>query len=219
MKVTWIGHSAVKLEGSKTVYIDPFITGNPVAKISLADVTQADVVVITHDHADHIGDAHEICKKTGATLVSIYEIASAASERGVPSAEGMNIGGTLSAGGVSISLVPAFHTAGLGGTPTGAIVEMDGKTVYHTGDTGLTLEFQWIGEMYTPDLAFLPIGGRFTMTPRLAVKAAEWLKIPKIVPFHYSTWPIIEQNPENFKEMVGDRSEVVILKPGESLEL
>jgi L-ascorbate metabolism protein UlaG (beta-lactamase superfamily) len=219
MKVTWIGHSAVKLEGSKTIYIDPFITGNPVAQISVDDITRADVVIITHDHADHIGDGYAICKKTGATLVSIYEIATAASEDGVANAEGMNIGGTLSAGGVSVSLVPAFHTAGLGGTPTGVIIEMDGKTVYHAGDTGLTLEFQWIGEMYKPDLAFLPIGGRFTMTPRLAAKAAEWLKIPKIVPFHYNTWPIIEQSPENFKNLVGSHSDVVILKPGESLEL
>ncbi len=219
MKLTFIGHAALKIEGGKTVYVDPFITGNPVAKNTMADVTQADVVVLTHDHADHLGDSHDICKKTGAAIVATYEVATDAAEKGVERAEGMNIGGTITVDGVSISLVPAIHTAGLGGTPTGAVIEMDGKTVYHAGDTSLMMDFQWIGEMYTPDIVFLPIGGRFTMTPKLAVRAVEWLKIPKVVPIHYGTWPIIDQSPQAFKEMVGDRSEVIIMNPGESIEL
>ncbi|MCP5051860.1 MAG: metal-dependent hydrolase [bacterium] len=219
MKLTWIGHAAVKIEGSKTVYVDPFITGNPVAKITMADVNEADVVVLTHDHADHLGDTHDVCKKTGAALVSTFEVCTDAAEKGVAHVEGMNIGGTITVNGVSVSLTPAFHTAGLGGTPTGAIIEMDGKTIYHAGDTGLMMEFQWIGEMYQPDIVFLPIDGRFNMTPRLAVKAVEWLKIPKVIPVHYNTWPMIEQSPEAFKEMVGSLSEVIILNPGESFQL
>ncbi len=218
MKITWIGHSALKLQGSKTVFIDPFLSGNPVASMSLDNVRQADVVVVTHDHGDHLGDAHAICKKTGATLVSIYEIADAASQKGIK-AEAMNVGGTVTVNGVAVSLVPAIHTAGLGGTATGAVVEMDGKKVYHAGDTGLTMEMQLIGEMYRPDIGFLPIDGRFNMTPRLAAKAVELLKIPKVVPFHYDTFPLVNSSPEEFKRLVGDKSEVIIIKPGEAVEL
>lgn len=218
MKIIWIGHSALKLEGSKTVFIDPFLSGNPVASMSLDNVSQADVVVVTHDHGDHLGDAHAICKKTGATLVSIYEIAEAAAQQGIK-AEGMNVGGTVTVGGVAVSLVPAIHTAGLGGTATGTVLEMDGKKVYHAGDTGLTMEMQLIGEMYQPDIGFLPIDGRFNMTPRLAAKGVELLKIPKVVPIHYDTFPLVNSSPEEFKRLVGDKSEVIIIKPGEAVEL
>ncbi len=218
MKITWIGHSALKLQGSKTVFIDPFLSGNPVASMSVNNVSQADVVVVTHDHGDHLGDAHAICKKTGATLVSIFEIADAAAQKGLK-AEAMNVGGTITVNGVTVSLVPAFHTGGLGGTATGTVVEMDGKKVYHAGDTGLTMEMQLIGEMYRPDIGFLPIDGRFNMTPRLAAKAVELLKIPKVVPFHYNTFPLVNSSPEEFKRLVGDKSKVIILKPGETIEL
>jgi len=218
MKVTWIGHSAVKLEGSKVVYIDPFITGNPVATINLNQVTKADVVVVTHDHGDHLGDTMAICKKTGATLIAVYEIAEAGTKQKIK-AEGMNIGGTVTVNGVSVSLVPAFHTGGLGGTAVGAVIEMDGKKVYHAGDTGLTMEMQLIGEMYQPDLALLPIDGRFNMTPRLAAKAVELLKVPKAIPIHYDTFPLVHSSPEEFKKLAAGKSEIIILKPGESIEL
>ncbi|NIM15757.1 MAG: metal-dependent hydrolase [Candidatus Aminicenantes bacterium] len=218
MKITWIGHSALKLEGSKTVFIDPFLTGNPAASMSLDNVTRADVVVVTHDHGDHLGDGYAICKKTGATLVSIFEIAEAGAKQGIK-AEGMNIGGTVTVDGVAVSLVPAFHTAGLGGTATGAVVELDGKTVYHAGDTGLTMEMQLIGEMYTPDIAFLPIDGRFNMGPKMAAKAVELLNVSKVVPFHYDTFPLVHSSPEEFKKLVGDKSDVIIIKPGDFIEL
>ena len=218
MKITWIGHSALKLEGSKTVFIDPFITGNPVASLSLDKVTKADVVVVTHDHGDHLGDGYAICRKTGATLVAIYEIAEEAAKQGAK-AEGMNIGGSVNVGGVVVSLVPAFHTGGLGGTAAGAVVEMDGKKIYHAGDTGLTMEMQLIGEMYTPDIAFLPIDGRFNMGPRLAAKAVELLKVPKTVPIHYDTFPLVQSSPEEFKKLVGNKSQVIILEPGEFVEI
>ena len=218
MEITWIGHAALKIEGSKTVFIDPFLSGNPVAKTGIDQVDKADVVVVTHDHADHLGDAYAICKKTGAVLVSIFEIAEAAAAQGCK-AEMMNIGGTVAAAGVKVSLVPAFHSAGLGGTAVGAVVELDGKTIYHAGDTGLTKEMEWIGEIYAPDIGFLPIDGRFNMTPRLAAKAVEYLKIPKIVPIHYDTFPLVESSPQEFKDMVKGKSEVIILKPGDIIEL
>ena len=218
MKITWLGHSALKLEGSKTVFIDPFLTGNPKASLRAADITRADVVIVSHDHGDHLGDSYAICLKTGATLVALHEIALAAGANKVK-AEGMGIGGTIHVAGVDVSLVPAFHSAGLGGTAAGIIVAMDGKTVYHAGDTGLTLEMQLIGEMYRPDIAFLPIDGRFNMTPRLAAKAVELLRVPRVVPIHYDTFAAIQSSPAEFQKRVGGLSAVTILAPGGSIEL
>ena len=218
MKIKWLGHSALFLEGSKSVLIDPFLTGNPSAVLSADDIINCDIVIVTHDHSDHIGDSFEICKKTGAVFVSLFEIAEVAANEGI-TVEMMNVGGTVKNNGVKISMVPALHTAGLGGTAVGVVVEMDGKSVYHAGDTGLTMDMKLIGEMYKPDIAFLPIDGRFTMTPKLAAKAVEFLNVPKAVPFHYNTFPAIESSPEDFRDLVGSRSKVTILKPGESIEL
>jgi len=218
MKIKWLGHSALFLEGSKSILIDPFLTGNPSAAISADDIKNCDIVIVTHDHSDHLGDSFKICKKTGAIFVSLFEIAEAAEKEGI-STEMMNVGGTVENNGLKISMVPALHSAGLGGTAVGVIVEMDGKSVYHAGDTGLTMDMKLIGEIYKPDIAFLPIDGRFTMTPELAAKAVEFLNVPKAVPIHYNTFPAIESSPENFRDLVGSKSEITILKPGESIEL
>jgi L-ascorbate metabolism protein UlaG (beta-lactamase superfamily) len=218
MNITWIGHSALKLEGSKTVFIDPFLSGNPTASMGLDDVSEADVVVVTHDHGDHLGDGFAICEKTGAVFVSFYEIAEAAAKKGLK-AEMMNVGGTVVVGGVSVSMVPALHTGGLGGTATGVVIEMDGQKVYHAGDTGLTMEMKLIGEMYRPDIGFLPIDGRFNMTPRLAAKAVELLGLPKAVPFHYDTFDAIKSSPEEFKNLITGDCDVIILNPGDTYEL
>ncbi len=218
MKIKWIGHSALMINGSRKVLIDPFLTGNPVSETTIDDITECDIVIVTHDHGDHLGDSFEICKKTGATLVSLYEIAVKAEEENLK-AEQMNVGGTIENNGVKVSMVPALHTANLGGTAVGVVVELDGISIYHSGDTGLTMDMALIGEMYKPDIAFLPIDGRFTMTPRLAAKAVEILKVPKVVPIHFNTFPAIESSPEEFKLLVGSRSEVIILKPGENIEL
>ena len=218
MKITWLGHAALKIEGSKVVFIDPFLSGNPKAALRVQDITRADVVVVSHDHGDHLGDSFAICQKTGATLVALHEIALAAAEKKIK-AEGMGIGGTVNVAGVDISLVPAFHSAGLGGTAAGIVVAMDGKTVYHAGDTGLTLEMQLIGEMYRPDIAFLPIDGRYNMTPRLAAKAVELLRVKRVVPIHYDTFAQIHSSPQEFAQRVGAAGEVIILPPGGAIEI
>ena len=218
MQITWLGHSALKIAGSRMIYVDPFLTGNPRASLRVQDIDRADIVVVSHDHGDHLGDSFAICQQTGATLVALHEIAVAAQERKLK-AEGMGIGGTLRVAGVDISLVPAFHSAGLGGTAAGIVITMDGKTVYHAGDTGLTLEMQLIGEMYRPDIAFLPIDGRYNMTPRLAAKAVELLRVPRVVPIHYGTFPHIQSSPEEFRERVGSASDVLILQPGGTVEI
>ncbi len=214
MEITWLGHSAIKIAGSKTVYIDPFLTGNPAASTSAEAITQADVVIVTHYHGDHVGDAFDICKRTGASLVGVHEIAVEAEAEGIP-AEGMNIGGTVEANGVIVHMVQAWHSAEKG-DPTGVVVELDGKSLYHAGDTGLTYDMKLIGEFFSPDLSFLPIGDRYTMGVPSATKAVEFTQTKKVIPIHYGTFPIVEADPEEFKNRVGDMAEVIILKPGET---
>lgn len=218
MKITWLGHSALRIEGSRTVFIDPFLTGNPKAALAAPEIERADAVVVSHDHGDHLGDAFAICQHTGAPLVALFEIAQAAQEKKLK-AEGINIGGTARIDGIEISLTPAFHSAGRGGTAAGVIVAMDGRTVYHAGDTGLTLEMQLIGEMYRPDIAFLPIDGYYTMSPRLAAKAVELLGVPRVVPIHFGTFPHIESSPGEFQRLAGAFSQVTVLTPGGTIEI
>ncbi|MFW6136675.1 MAG: metal-dependent hydrolase [Candidatus Aminicenantaceae bacterium] len=217
MDITWLGHSAVKIKGSKTVYIDPFLSENPAASLSPEDITEADVIIVTHDHADHLGDAFSLCKKTGAVLVGIHEIAVAAGEEGIAT-EGMNIGGTVETGGVKVHMVNALHSCEMG-NPAGVVLEMDGKTLYHAGDTALTYDMNLIGEFFKPDLSFLPIGDRYTMGIRSASKAVAFTRTKKVIPIHYDTFPLVNADPDEFKKLVGDTAEVIILKPGESTSL
>jgi L-ascorbate metabolism protein UlaG (beta-lactamase superfamily) len=212
MEITFLGHSAVKLQGSKTVYIDPFLSGNPAAAISVGEVRQADIIVVTHDHSDHLGDAFPMARKTGAVLVAINEIAVEAQSQGL-TAEGMNIGGTVDVGGVKVHMVPAWHSAGKG-TAAGVVIEMDGRRVYHAGDTGLSYDLKLIGEFFKPDLSFVPIGDRYTMGIPSAVKAVEFIGTKCVIPIHYNTWPIVEADAQEFKRRVGALAEVIVLKPG-----
>ncbi len=217
MDITWLGHSAVKIQGSRIVFIDPFLSGNPAASISPEKITKADVVVVTHYHGDHLGDAFSICKKTGATLVGIHEIAVEAEAQGIKT-EGMNIGGTVEAKGVKVHMVQALHSAEKG-DPAGVVIEMDGKKLYHAGDTGLTYDMKLIGEFFKPDLSFLPIGDRYTMGVPSAAKAVEFIQTKKVIPIHYNTFPIVSADPEEFKKRVKGLAEVIILRPGESCTL
>ena len=222
MKVKFLGHAAFLIEGSKKILIDPFLSGNPQAAVKPEEV-EADLILVTHAHGDHIGDAVEIAKRTGAKIVAMYDIANYISEQGNVEVIGMNYGPT-EIDGVGIVQVPAWHSSSDGkygiGNPCGYIVKLDGKTIYHAGDTFVFLDMGLFSELYGPiDLALLPIGGHFTMGPREAAKAVELLKPKKVVPMHYNTWPPISADPEEFKKLVGDRAEVIILKPGEELEL
>jgi len=214
IKVTWLGHSAVLIEGTRTVLIDPFLTGNPAAAVSPDKIKKADLVVVTHHHGDHLGDAFSLCRSTGAVLVAMHEIAVEASALGLR-VEGMNIGGTVEAAGVKVHMVPALHSAEKG-CAAGVVVEMDGRFIYHAGDTGLTYDLRLVGEFFSPDLSLLPIGDRYTMGPASAAKAVEFIRTKKVIPIHYGTYPIISVDPQEFKKKVGRLAEVIILKPGES---
>lgn len=217
MKLTWLGHATVLIEGSINILIDPFLTGNPSATTSPDKLPKIDVVAVTHDHEDHISDAFEVARKNNAIIVAIHEIAVDASQQGIQ-AEGTNIGGEIQVKGAKFRITPALHSS-YKGNPVGFLIELDGKRIYHPGDTGLTMEMQVIGMLYPPDISFLPIGSRYTMDVLQAAKAVEFTKTKKAVPIHYNTWPPIQADPEEFKRLVGEKAEVIILKPGESVEI
>jgi len=202
--------------------IDPFLRGNPTAPVSPEDV-DADYIIVTHLHGDHIGDAIEIAKRTGAKIVAIFEIANLAKQKGVD-AIGGNIGGYMRLEDVDIALTNAIHSGwghGIYAQPTGAIIRMDGKVVYHAGDTGLFYDMKLIGDLFKPDVALLPIGGWFTMDIYQAAEAVKLIR-PKIaIPMHYNTFDLIQADPEEFKKLVETQTDtrVVILSPGEHVEL
>jgi L-ascorbate metabolism protein UlaG (beta-lactamase superfamily) len=217
MEINWLGHSAVRIKGSRTVFIDPFLSGNPAASTTPDKIKEADIIIVTHHHSDHLGDAFVLAKKTGATLVGIHEVAVDAQAQGIP-AEGMNIGGTVEVKGVKVHMVQALHSAEKGNA-AGVVVEMDGKRLYHAGDTGLTYDMKLIGEFFKPDLSFIPIGDRYTMGIPSAVRAVEFVQTKRVIPIHYDTFPIVKSDPQEFKRRVGSIAEVIVLKPGGSYTL
>jgi L-ascorbate metabolism protein UlaG (beta-lactamase superfamily) len=223
-QVQFLGHSCVTItEGEHRLIIDPFLTDNPQATVSADDIN-VNYVLITHGHGDHVGDGIAIAKRNDATVIASFELANMCAKEGCK-IHPMHIGGKFNFDFGSVKLTIAHHGGGYGedasrytGPPVGFLVTIGGKLIYHAGDTGLFYDMKLIGEMNNIDLAFLPIGDNFTMGIDDAVKATEFLHAKKVVPFHYDTWPPIEAKPEEFAAKV-TASDVVILKPGESLEL
>ncbi len=221
VKAKWLGHACWLLEGSARVLIDPFLDDNPKAPLKASEIGPIDVVVITHDHFDHIADAGPILQTSGATAVATYEVANALASSHNAKVEGMNIGGSVQVGAVTCHMTQAFHTADQGAA-TGFVVELDGVRVYHTGDTCIFGDMKLIGELLRPDLMLCPIGDRFTMGPRSAAHAVRLVNPRTVIPMHYGTWPPIEQDPTLFRQYVGELApevEVVILEPGAHHEI
>ncbi len=221
MKITFLGHSAFKIESDgKIVYIDPWLNG-PTSSIKTEDIENADICLVTHDHGDHgYVEALEICKKTGAFFVGINELGLKAKSEGVEKVHTLNIGGSVVIDGITVTLVQAFHSTSTG-APTGFIVEFPSGTVYHAGDTGLFYDMKLFGELYGIDIALLPIGSYYVMSVKQAVKATELIDPKYVIPMHYDTFPVIAADPSEFKELVEatTSTKVKIVKPSESMDL
>ncbi len=213
----WLGHAAFELRlDDRIIYIDPWIS-NPKSPIKLEDITKADYVFVTHEHGDHLGESIDIAKKTGATFVSIYEIAMKAQDAGVEKVIGANMGGPIKLDGLTAYIVPAFHS----GLPTGVVIKGKETTIYHAGDTAVFGDMALIRELYSPSIALLPIGGHFTMGVYEAAKAIELLKPDVAIPMHYNTFPVITADPSELSDLVkkkGLTTKIVILNPGEKYE-
>jgi len=218
MKITWLGHSGFLVEGSQAIVIDPFLTGNPKTPVKPEDIAKCDIMLVTHDHADHIGDVVPICKNTGATVYTTHELATILAEKEGLKTEGMNIGGTLNHNGAEINMVYAQHSTTTG-DQVGFVLIMDGKCIYHAGDTGLCSDMKIIGDFFKINVALVPIGDRYTMGTASAARAVGLLHPEKVIPIHYNTFPAIEQDPQEFVGLVGSAAEVIILEPGGSYEL
>lgn len=224
-KLRWLGHAATELNiAGKKIVIDPLIKDNPLCPVKISYFDDFDLIIVTHDHYDHLGDTVEIMNRNKkAMLFATYDLEVYVSnqfkipmERTIPA----NVGGFVDFQGVKLALTQAVHSSEHS-DPTGAIVSGEGITIYHAGDTGLFEGMKIIGEIFQPDYVLLPIGGRFTMDPRQAAYAVEMLKPKKAaIPIHYNTWDLIKVDPNEFAKLVSAKGyRAIILQPGESIEL
>lgn len=224
LKLTYLSHSTFILDdGSHRLIIDPFITGNPTCPVK-ADEVQADFIVLTHAHGDHLGDGLELAKKHDALVIAVNELAGYAASNGAR-AHNMHIGGAYTFPFGRLKFTIAHHGSASPdgqymGEPAGVVIAMGGKTLYHTGDTGLFLDMQLIGQRDAIDCMMAPIGDNFTMGVDDAVLAVDFVKPGLAIPMHYNTFPVIEADPQSFARGVESKGfRARVMEFGETIEL
>lgn len=230
LKITWFGHSTflVHTPGGTRILFDPWFADNPACPEVMKKPPQTDLVLVSHGHGDHMSDVVSIARESGATIVAIFELCEWLRRRGIAHVAPMNKGGSQQIAGLSITMTDARHSSGYidngemvyMGEPAGYLVRLeDGVTIYYAGDTALFGDMRLIGEMHRPDIAFLPIGDRFTMGPAAAAKACELLGVRQAVPMHWGTFPMLTGTPAEFRKLVEPAGvQVLELRPGETSE-
>jgi len=227
LAITWLGHSTflLKTPGGKRLLLDPWLRDNPACPDHLRKMPEVDLVLVSHGHADHMDDLLS-CARAGVPVVAIFEICEWLARKGVQQTLPMNKGGSLDVLGLHVSMTDARHSSGFMengqmvymGEPCGFVIKLeDGSTLYFAGDTSLFGDMRLIGEMYRPDIAFLPIGGRFTMGPDGAARACGMLGVKQVVPMHWGTFPQLTGTPADLKvRLAASGVDVLDLRPGET---
>jgi L-ascorbate metabolism protein UlaG (beta-lactamase superfamily) len=224
VKLTWLGHATFRIEtpGGETVMVDPWVTGNPMCPEKDKDVNKVDVMLCTHGHFDHIADAVEIAKKHNPKVVGIPELCGWLEKKSVKQTAMMNKGGTQTVGDIKVTMVHADHSCGIqdgdqiiyGGEACGYVIEFsNGLKIYHAGDTNVFGDMAIIRELYAPEIAMLPIGDHFTMSPREAAHACKLLKPKTVIPMHFGTFPLLTGKPSDLRKLVKG-VEVFEMQPG-----
>ena len=225
VNITWYGHACFLIETDKSkLLLDPFLSGNPLAPVQ-ADQVAPDYILVSHGHGDHLGDAVEIAKRTGATVISNYEIQNWLVGQGINNAHPMHIGGGFDFPWGRVKLTIAQHGSALpdgsyGGNPCGFLLYLEAKKIYHACDTGLFYDMKLIGEEGI-DLAILPIGDNFTMGPDDALRAVKLIEPARVVPIHYNTFDMIKQDAPAWALRVEQETsaQATVMNPGDKVEL
>ena len=230
LRITWYGHSTFLVQTPRglRVLFDPWFADNPSCPSSMKKPPKADLILVSHGHGDHIGDLVAAARESGAPVVAVFELCDWLGRKGIANVSPMNKGGSQTVAGLRVTMTDARHSSSFVdngqvvymGEPAGFIVRLeDGMTLYYAGDTCLFGDMRLIGEMYKPDIAFLPIGDRFTMDPAAAARACEFLGVRQVVPMHWGTFPMLTGTPAQLKALVESKDvQVLELKPGETAE-